>query len=57
MQNNIELYAEIDGKRFKVRKLAKTTDEANDFLATRPDTGVIAEEDGIAIIADIQEAQ
>ena len=47
------LYCKSMGKIFKVRKIAKSDQEANEYCAKHDSTGVIAEKDGLIFIADL----
>lgn len=55
MQKQLALYVKSMGKIFRVRHIAMSTDEANEYCIKHDDAGVIAEdiEKGIIFIADL----
>jgi len=55
MSNGMKLYVKSMGKIFRVRYIARSDAEANNFTAKHPDTGVIAEDQraGHIFIADL----
>lgn len=55
MQPDLKFYVKSMGKIFRVRHIATSVDEANEYCERHADTGVIAEdtEKGIVFIADL----
>lgn len=49
----VNIYIKSMGKLFKVRKIAKTDEEANKFCKTHDSTGVIAIDGDLIFIADL----
>lgn len=55
LSNGLLVYCKSMGKVFRVRHIARDTDEANEFCAKHRDTGAIAEcrQTGLVFIADL----
>ena len=51
LTNDLKLYCKSMGKVFKVTYIAKSDDEANEYMANHKDEGVIAEGNGLIFIA------
>lgn len=54
---NMELYIKTFGKLFRVRCLASSIAEANEYMEAHENCGFLHEENGIYIIADNNETK
>ena len=52
LTNQAELFVKVMGQTFSVRHVAKTIDEANEFMSANPDTSFISEGNGLFYVAD-----
>lgn len=56
LTNGVKVYCKSMGKVFRVAHIAKTMDEANQFMENHRDTGMIAEDNnGLIYIAELYE--
>uniref|UniRef100_A0A6H1ZV51 Uncharacterized protein n=1 Tax=viral metagenome TaxID=1070528 RepID=A0A6H1ZV51_9ZZZZ len=55
LTNGLKVYCKSMGKILRVAHIAQTDDEANEFCAKHPDTGVIAldQNNGLVFIAEL----
>jgi len=52
LTNKAELFIKVMGQTFPVRLVAKTIEEANQFISANPDTSFISEGNGLFYVAD-----